>query len=133
MDHAFRRRCWSAVIADFHHSGLTHAEFCRRRHVSIHSFRKRLYQLRSAQASQSSSAPSAPLPAVRTPAISANALFLPVHIRSQPRSSSSQAVPSKPAATLELVLPDDRLIRVPVGFDPPTLRQLLAVLEDQSC
>src|SRR2546423_90274 len=29
---------------DFRRSGLTHAEFCQRRGISIHSFRKRLYQ-----------------------------------------------------------------------------------------
>jgi hypothetical protein len=33
MAHAVRKRYWSAVIADFHRSGLTQAEFCRRRRV----------------------------------------------------------------------------------------------------
>ena len=35
---------WNALLNDFRRSGLTQAEFCRRRGISIHSFRKRLYQ-----------------------------------------------------------------------------------------
>jgi transposase len=35
---------WDALLRDFRRSGLTHAEFCRRRGISIHSFRKRLYR-----------------------------------------------------------------------------------------
>jgi hypothetical protein len=34
-------------------------------------------------------------------------------------------------APLELVLAHDRRLRIPVGFDPATLRQLLAVLEQR--
>jgi len=35
---------WNALLSDFRRCGLTHAEFCRRRGISIHSFRKHLYQ-----------------------------------------------------------------------------------------
>jgi hypothetical protein len=34
---------WRAVIDDFHRSGLKQAEFCRRRGLSLHTFRKYLY------------------------------------------------------------------------------------------
>ena len=34
---------WSAILNDFRRSGLTHAAFCHRRELSIHTFRKRLY------------------------------------------------------------------------------------------
>jgi len=38
------------------------------------------------------------------------------------------------AASLEVVLADGRVVRVPAGFDAATLRQLLAVLaETPSC
>jgi hypothetical protein len=33
---------WNALLDDFRNSGLTHAEFCRRRGVPLHTFRKRL-------------------------------------------------------------------------------------------
>lgn len=35
-----------------------------------------------------------------------------------------------PAAALEVVLGDGRVVRVPAGFDAATLRQLLAVLQE---
>ena len=34
------------------------------------------------------------------------------------------------AGSVEVVLADGRRVRVPPGFDPATLRQLLAVLEE---
>ena len=36
---------WSALIADFRRSGLTHAEFCRRRQVSVHAIRHWRYNV----------------------------------------------------------------------------------------
>ena len=36
---------WSALIADFRRSGLTHVEFCRRRQISVHAIRHRLYNV----------------------------------------------------------------------------------------
>ncbi len=33
---------WNARLNDFRRGGLTQAEFCRLRDVSLHSFRKRL-------------------------------------------------------------------------------------------
>ena len=36
---------WNALLNEFRRSGLTHAEFCQRRGISIHSFRKRLYPM----------------------------------------------------------------------------------------
>ena len=37
---------WNALLNDFRRSGLTQAEFCRRRQISLHSFRKHLYGVR---------------------------------------------------------------------------------------
>jgi transposase-like protein len=39
-----------------------------------------------------------------------------------------------PGRAFEVVLPGDRVVRVPAGFDPGSLRQLLAILdEEQPC
>ena len=38
---------WRAWLEEFRQSGLTHAEFCRRRGISLHTFRKRLYALKA--------------------------------------------------------------------------------------
>ena len=37
---------WNAILNVLRHNGLTQAEFCRRRDISLHSFRKRLYSPR---------------------------------------------------------------------------------------
>jgi hypothetical protein len=46
MAQSSREIHWSAILADFRRSGLTHVEFCRLRSISIHSFRDWLYRLR---------------------------------------------------------------------------------------
>jgi hypothetical protein len=109
---------WNALLNEFRRSGLTHAEFCQRRGISIHSFRKRLYQ------------PATPKP---TPANSRSsdgtaACFLPVTILPDP-------IPATPVTgqPIELLLGNGRRIAVAPGFDPLTLRQLIAVVEERPC
>jgi transposase len=109
---------WNAILNDFRRSGLTQAEFCRRRDISLHSFRKRLYSPRPSRA-DSLGAP---------PAAAAAPHFVPVAIRPDPSPSISA-----PPSHLELVLTDGRRIAVAPGFDPQTLRRLLAVLEEAPC
>jgi hypothetical protein len=36
---------WNALLGEFRRSGLTQAEFCQRRGISLHSFRKHLYRV----------------------------------------------------------------------------------------
>ena len=78
-------RYWSTVIADFRRSGLTQAEFCRRRHVSIHSFRTHLYSPRHRLPAPGAAAILS-TPPLSTPARSATPSFLPVHVRPRRRS-----------------------------------------------
>jgi hypothetical protein len=109
---------WSALLNDFRRSGLTHAEFCRRREISIHSFRKRLYSAPTLK-----SAPAVPCsPAERSSS------FLPVTILPDPISVSAATTHA-----LELVVSNGSRIAVAPGFDPQTLRRLLAVVEDRPC
>jgi hypothetical protein len=108
---------WNALLNEFRRSGLTQAEFCERRGISIHSFRKRLYQA------------SAPKPASANPLSSdAAAHFLPVTVLPDP-------IPTTPACQqpLELLLGNGRRIAVAPGFDPQTLRQLIATVEEPPC
>src|SRR3954449_9399497 len=109
---------WNALLNDFRRSGLTHAEFCRRRGISIHSFRKRLYQAPTPK----------PTPANPTPASTAAAHFLPVTITPDPRPASAAS-----RQPLALLLDNGSRIAVAPGFDPRTLRQLIAVLEERPC
>ena len=108
---------WNALLNDFRRSGLTQAEFCQRRGISPHSFRKHLYQRH------------APKPTPASPLSSDTAAHsLPVTILPDPIPSTAAA-----GQPLELLLGNGRRIAVAPGFDPQTLRQLLAVLEERPC
>jgi hypothetical protein len=109
---------WKSLIPEFRRSGLTQAEFCRRRQISLHSFRKHLYPPR----------PSRPTPSDDCPPAIAALHFLPVTIRPDP----IPAIEGSPSH-LELILSNGRRIAVPPGFDPQTLRRLVTVLEGPPC
>jgi hypothetical protein len=96
---------WRAVIDDFHQAGLKQAEFCRRRGLSLHSFRKYLY------GSQPATAATPP------------AKFLPLTTLAeiaQPEQSDLDPI--------VLILPCGRRVAVGPGFDADTLGRLLDVL-----
>jgi hypothetical protein len=126
-----RHDYWSAVVAQFHRSGLTQADFCRTRHLSVHSFRQWLYRL-------GRSTPAADRPRTRlsistkvAPARPGKPAFLPVHIRPEHSATTDSYQGVVASQSLEVILGHDRRVRIPVGFDPVTLRQLLEVLEEQ--
>jgi hypothetical protein len=109
---------WKSLLNEFRRSGLTQAEFCRRRPISLHPFRKHLYQPRPSQPTSSDDRPSA----------GADPQFLPVAILPDPTLSIT-ASPSH----LELILSNGRRIAVAPGFDPRTLRHLITVVEGHPC
>jgi hypothetical protein len=129
MPRQSRQIYWSAILADFRRSGLTHVEFCRRRHISIHSFRSWLYRRRPEVHPKSSHSQAAP--SLSEPAPSTTPAFLPVRILPEPIPATG--APHDPRATplLELVLADHRRIRISPGFDRATLHQLLDLLEER--
>jgi hypothetical protein len=123
---------WSAIITQFRRSGLSQAQFCRTRHLSIHSFRKWFYRRPpttpvTAEHQTSNSHSKNRASARRLPPA-----FLPVHIRSEPLAAVDHRQDATALQSLEVILSDHRRVRVPVGFNPATLRQLLEVLDDQS-
>ena len=108
---------WNALLNEFRRSGLTQAEFCERRGISLHSFRKHLYRVPTSK----------PTPA-NQPSPTAAAYFLPVTVLPDPIPSTAAA-----GQPLELLLGNGRRIAVAPGFDPQTLRQLIAVVEEPPC
>ncbi len=99
---------WRAVIDDFHQAGLKQAEFCRRRGLSLHTFRKYLYG-------------SQPMTAVAPPA-----KFLPLIPPAElPEPERSDPDP------IVLILPRGRRVAIAPGFDADTLGRLLDVLGDR--
>jgi hypothetical protein len=109
---------WKSLLHEFRRSGLTQAEFCRRRQISLHSFRKHLYPPRPSQTASSDDRPGA----------TTDHHFLPVTIL----PDSIPAITASPPH-LELILPNGRRVAVAPGFDPLTLRQLIAILEGSPC
>jgi len=109
---------WKALLNDFRRSGLTQAEFCRRRQISLHSFRKHLYQPEPTRTASSDHRPATP----------ADHHFLPVTILPDPTPPSTDS-----SSHLELILPNGRRIAVAPGFDPQTLRRLIATVEGPPC
>lgn len=95
---------WRRCLQLWQHSGLTVREFCDRHHVAEGSFYawRRLLQQRDVAA----------------------AAFIAVQV-----VPDEQPPPDRP---LEVVLACGRCVRVPTGFDPATLRRLLAVLEAEA-
>jgi transposase len=94
---------WQRWIALWQSSGLSVAAFCARHGLASASFYawRRTLQRRAAQ----------PVP------------LLPVQL--VPEQTLPASLP------LEVVLADGRLVRVPVGFDAATLRQLLTLLQEE--
>ena len=54
-------------------------------------------------------------------------VFLPVHV------IDTSLVSPHPAPPIEIVLQGGPTVRVPAGFDPRTLDEILAVLEARPC
>ena len=92
---------WRRWIQQWQHSGLSVRGFCARHDLAEPSFYAWRRQLQQRQA---------PSP------------FLPVRVVPDEEPAA--------AGSVEVVLTGGRRVRVPPGFDPATLRQLLAVLEE---
>src|SRR3954453_18544103 len=99
---------WNALLNEFRRSGLTQAEFCQRRGISIHSFRKRLYR----------GPPPEPPPPHPPPPPPAPSPPLPAPPAPSPATTTATADSPRP---LELLLGNGRRIAVAPGFDPHTL------------
>jgi hypothetical protein len=98
------------MIQQWRRSGLPVRDFCAQQHLSeanFYAWRRTLAQ-RDAQA----------------------VAFVPVEVVPEP-SPAPAPQPDRTAAGLELLLPGGRFLRIGPGFGAPTLRRLLAVLEQQ--
>ena len=111
---------WNALLNDFRRGWSDSSRFPgrHRRQISLHSFRKHLYRPHTSK----------PAPSDDRSSASADHHFLPVTILPDPTPSSTDS-PSH----LELILPNGRRIAVAAGFDPQTLRRLIAAVEGPPC
>jgi transposase len=107
-----KERFWRRLLQQWRRSGLTIREFCADHEVSEPSFYA--WRRTLAQLDERSAGSARPVPSDAKPPV-----FVPLRV-----------VPEPAGMALEVVLGPGRLIRVPAGFDPATLRQLLAILEE---
>jgi hypothetical protein len=112
---------WPNLIARWRLSGLTQAEFCSRRGLSLPSFRYHLYK-----PNRRSGSPCL-LPETTT---NDTPLFLPVVCPPAPQRSGLLA---PPASAIEVILSDGLRIAVTPGFDPQTLRSVVDALRETPC
>lgn len=112
-----REAHWRKILGEQTTSGLSHSAFCRKKKISANAYFwwKREILVRDKRRRRSSRKDSDDKPKL-----------VPVRIRAPEfvgyRSES-----------FEVVLSSDRVVRVPAGFDPESLKRLLAVLEDGAC
>jgi hypothetical protein len=109
---------WNAIVNDFRRSGLTQADFCRQRDISLTSCRYHFYKPGSSKPTASNEC---------SPSSTDNH-FLAVTVLPDPAPSVTVFQPH-----LELVLANGRRIAIPSGFDAQTLRRLIAIIEEQPC
>jgi transposase len=105
---------WSKRVDRWRKSGLSAEEFAEREGFKSKQLVWWRWKLRS-----SPPAPPPPPPELR---------FLPVHVVDTPVQAAGSG------ASLEIALPNGRVVRVPPGFEPAMLKRVLAVAsEDEPC
>jgi hypothetical protein len=114
-----RERSWRRTIREQQRSGLSVRDFCRREGLKDWTFRWWRQEL--IRRDQASGATPRGEPAGAAPA------FLSVRVIDR------EAVAPRPVPAIEIVLPAGPTVRVPQGFDPRTLGEVLAVLEGRPC
>ena len=93
---------WRRLIQLWKNSGLSVRAFCARHHITQPSFYAWRRELQQRDA--------------------ATTTFVPVQVVTDDQPASSTAI--------EILLAGGRSVRITPGFDPATLRQLLAVLQE---
>jgi transposase-like protein len=121
-----KEQFWRRMFARWTGSGLSITAFCEDAGLSQQSFYRwrRVLRERTSRAGQQRRPP--PEAAANGKAPSRTAQPLPLFV---PLAVDTAAA----AAVLEVVVHGGRVVRVPAGFDAPTLAQLLAVLEGRPC
>lgn len=127
-----KEQLWRRLLAEWRSSGQSVRAFCRSRALSEPSF----YFWRQTLIQRDQTQPPAPfVPAGNPPVTSAGEsrpapLFAPVRL-----VGALPVPPTAPqaASCLEVLCRGGRIVRVPAGFDPATVRALVVALEELPC
>ena len=118
-----REKLWRRTIREQERSGLAVRAFCQSEGLKDWTFRWWRQELarRDRQTSAASRGEQEGEPTESAPA------FLSVRV------TDLEAISPRHASPIEILLPTGSIVRVPSGFDPSTLGQVLAVLEGRPC
>jgi len=131
-----RARYWATQVAAWERSGLTQAEYCRRRRIKVGSFAWWKRQLRGPAPSQPTRPADRPKRSAKASKQRGRPTKLPERAKRRARSAKLSTpfvelplASAFPAPTYELVLTGGRAIRIPSQFDPQVLSRLISVVE----
>jgi transposase-like protein len=116
-----KEQFWRELLGQWQRSELTIRAFCAQHGVSEPSFYA--WRRTLAHRDQQARRPTATRHTQRLAAAPSAPTFVPVQVVATPAVST----------TIEVVLGNGRSIRLAPGFEPATLRQLLAILESPAC
>lgn len=119
----YRAHFWWDKIQAWRASGLSQGEFCEREGLNVGTMSRWKGRLCSLLLNPPSFALESPVEQVGE-----DLSFIPVKVLDQENPTTDLEVETAP--WLEIVLPGDRKVRVPSGFDPQSLKRLLETLED---
>ena len=119
----YRAHYWWEKIQAWRASGLLQGEFCAREGLNAGTMSRWKGRLRSLLLNPPSCDPESPVEQSGE-----DVSFIPVKVLGQEIPATDLEVETAP--WLEIVLPGDRKVRVPPGFDPQSLKHLLGTLED---
>src|SRR5512135_1179765 len=120
-----KEKHWRRIFRRHQRSGLSVHAFCEREGLKDGNFLWWRRELNRRDREKTTSHPNSSDKAVTPPSVSP--VFLPVRV------VDAGIEPARLTTPIEILLPDGPTVRVPVGFDPQTLGDILAVLEGRRC
>ena len=120
-----KEQFWRRIIRRQQQTDVPISAFCQREGLKIANFHWWRRELIRRNQQKTASCPG---PLTKEPSQPPVApVFLPVRV------VETELAPSQPAPLIEIVLHSGLIVRVPSGFDPRTLGEMLAVLEGRPC
>jgi hypothetical protein len=118
-------KLWRGIIRRQQASGLSVRGFCEREGIKDCNLLRWRRELGQRDREKATSLPDSATQGTTEPRVAP--AFLPVRVVDVDRA------PHRPAPPIEIVLDGGPTVRVPPGFDPRTLGDVLAVLEGRPC
>lgn len=120
-----KEKLWRGIIHRHQSSGLSVRAYCEREGLKDFNLLRWRRELNRRDREKTTPLPSSAVEGANE--ARGSPVFLPVRVVDADR------FPSRPASPIEIVLNGGPTVRVPAGFDPRTLDEVLAVLGSRRC